>query len=154
MGNETDHRGSAASPWVDVDDLGHERDKRYVSLVLRGAFDPAAISALTGINADRSAREDELVHPQGTLRRRKDYWEVSSGLGTQAEVHDQLDALTQRVRHASPVLADLGRQFELTVNIGVYCHEAQGPLILITPEHARTVEAIGEAVSVEVYFTA
>ena len=147
------HR-STLERWTGADNglgFGHERDERYVQLEIRGTFEPSAVSALLGIQPDQTARAGDPVLPEASTRHHTDFWAISSGLDRSADVHAHLDELALRCQTASQHLSGLGRQHALVIDIVVYCHEAQGPLVLLTPNHTRLASKWNAAINLDIY---
>lgn len=108
------------------------------------------MTALTEIKADRTWRRGD-PKPRTGIPYRDGAWLLDSGLGPSDEFHDHLDALLARLMPAWSVFKDLGQRYTATVEVAVYCLEAQGPLVQLLPDVASALGDLNATLGFDIY---
>lgn len=130
---------------------GHPADRRFVWYALAGPdLDPASVTTLTAIEADRAWRRGD-PKPRTGIPYRDGAWLLDSGLGPSDEFHDHLDALLARLKPAWRVFRDLGKRYAATVEAAIYCLEAQGPLVQLLPDVASALSDLNATLGFDIY---
>jgi hypothetical protein len=118
--------------WLRDASGGNPDDLREVSFEILGPdVDPAEITRVTGLTPDRSRVVGAFK--RSGLRFKTGRWSISSGLPANAEVHEQFEALLNRLRGNWSAFIELGRLHELEVWAAVEFHEVSGPAMAVVP---------------------
>jgi len=128
----------------------HARDERYVYFLLRGDFDPDAISRATGLTPSRAFVKGTRPRPGASVRPFS-IWIVDSGLAPSDEFHDHLDDLLDRLRPAWEVLRGLAHEHEANIDAAIYCRWSQGPLVQVSPSQSAAIADLGATLGFDIY---
>ena len=134
---------------TDLPDKPHARDERYVWFVLVGDFDPDGISRATGLSPTKVRRKGDVLRSGVALEHSS--WSIDSSLSPSDEFHEHLDHLLGRLRPGWTALCALGATHEAHVEAAIYCRQAQGPLVQISPAHGAAIAELGATLGFDIY---
>ena len=135
---------------TDQSEKPHARDERYVWFVLAGDFDPDEISRATGLTPSEVRRKGDTPRA-GAATLKKSSWSIDSGLTPSDEFHEHLDDLLGRLRPGWTALCALGKKHESHVEAAIYCRQAQGPLVQVSPEHGAAIAELRATLGFDIY---
>ena len=128
----------------------HARDERYVWFVLVGDFDPDEITRVTGLTPSEIRRIGDKPRP-GAAALKNSSWSIESGLAPSDEFHEHVDDLLGRLRPGWSALRALGGAHEAHVEAAIYCRQAQGPLLQVSPAHGAAIAELGATLGFDIY---
>jgi hypothetical protein len=129
----------------------HPGDERVVWFALRGdGLDPADITARTGLTPTKAWRVGD-GRPHGGTAHSDNVWLLDSGRPRSDEFHDCLNALLALLRPSWPELVALGQEFAAEVGAAIYCYEAQGPLVQVSPEASAALAELNATLGFDLY---
>lgn len=131
-------------------DAPHARDERYVWFVLAGDFEPDDITRATGLTPSEVRRKGDQPRPGAAILKQSS-WSIDSGLAPSDEFHEHLEDLLSRLRPGWSTLRELGKEHDAVVEAAIYCRQAQGPLVQVSPTHAGAIAELGATLGFDIY---
>ena len=131
--------------------IPHARDERFVWYLLAGDFDPEDITAAAGLTPTKVGRKGERAGPRTARLVSESTWVVESGLTPSDEFHEHLDQLIIKLRPGWEALVAFGRQHQAFVTAAIYCREAQGPLVEVSPEASAALTELSATLGFDLY---
>jgi hypothetical protein len=128
----------------------HARDERYVWYVLAGDFEPDEITRATGLTPSEVRRKGDEPRLGAAILKRSS-WSIDSGLTPSDEFHEHLEDLLARLRPGWDALRALGTEHEAGVEAAIYCRQAQGPLVQLSPEHGAAIAELRATLGFDIY---